>query len=323
MRLIALAVASCLVLASVLPRAARADDPVDPILAGLQLQWYGVQATLQGSIGNESMLEGAYLSFENWAVQARGYPQLIGYVSLGQSLLAQNVSADVSLAHSACSANNDPTQIAKIARLIDWATNQPDVMLAPGFSLAELNEHLQKCAHFDLVFQSEIDAQGGISVAVQSHFALETLANGTHVSFLPTAGALDYTHVTWPSGQGGCTITGTGVGTTLSVFSGSLDLDLSPGMVGIRDIQLSLEIPPTSEQIAIHCPQYSRTITEQTWWLSFRAGHLADASHANPNVYAIHGWDTPLTGSVLNRTYDTQHGSLQEVSLVTLKHTPR
>jgi hypothetical protein len=304
-------------------RAARASDPnVDRIM----VLWTAVQAQIAGIQADEPAMESAYVSYEGWWSQAVAYPAI--FTPMQQQAIAgfmSQLNAIVTMQYSQCVSMRDAEQIGKMRHAIRWAMSKPEFIPYALTQMAALDGMLQKCAHFKLKFHSKFTAAGrggSVIVETKAEFPLATTAVNGNLS-LVGYGVLDYVQVKWPS-PAGCTVTGMGNGGPISVDSANFGFVDVPGGDLPTDFKMEINIPTTTEQIAIRCPSATTSLSETTWYQAWRGFHMTEESHANTSEYNIAGFDLTLAGEdIATRSYHGAHGLVSEESTMIVAFDPQ
>ena len=272
----------------------KADDQPDPNVARLRGEFEIVRTQELASQNDEMLLDVAYQSFSNWSAQAKPYGTLRDLQIQGETGMAKAVQLSVSRIRDRCVKNNDPSQAAKIVRLIQWVKAKPDITTGAGGAelLSQTQAELMACAQFELYFESHLSIRtrdGVIKLSTVADFPLHTTFDG-NVLTLSGSGSLDYTDISWPTSADGCKITGEGSTSPISVPYGAFDLNLQPGVESITGLGLELSIPTSTEKLNVICPKASSTMDSHLWWQAWNVRHMDIKSHQFPDTFNLSGW---------------------------------
>ncbi|MDD5434289.1 MAG: hypothetical protein PH343_02545, partial [Nitrospira sp.] len=293
--------------------------------------WTSVQPNTKASETDDSILDDAETEFLAWWFQVKlvNMEDLFSkHINNSLTSLAKGFNNAVTQSHKKCVADKDPLQAAKILQRARQA-----LLLALdtyGFDTAAAFEKVHKCLHFELDFQSELEAPTDLS-KIQALVQLNYPDDSIH--HLVGDGQENYLSFTLDTSSSGCTYTSALAGDTLNVISVRINwnLNLKKYASGKPFDTISMVMSPGHplENVTLSCPKAppipmfsSPAGAWETIWNPFHN----DEANADLGGYVIQDWTYVGTSifatKVYSRSLSNNGITITEITTLDLKHTP-
>lgn len=280
---------------------------------------------LQAAATNPALADSALSGYDRWY-------QNIALLSLEQSVNGQIdranqlVQAIIGRAGDAaaerCYTQKRPEEGFRLLRLLGYARRQSGV--APALANS-VRARIQKCLTFKLTVQTrltETTGNWGWTNVLHADLMLRA-TNGTRAV---GSGALVYDSVTWVGTPiPGCTLSGSGAGSTFDATSGTYGLSFTPVSRTSSAVNVTLRYSPGTPSehksiVCAHAPGGEGTTQD---WLDYytqlhayeREGGGFTARTTIVGAGSFEGW-------VYNHGGSGRNGALSEVTSIEIKHMP-